>query len=114
VAYAPQPLKSIKMGFVFSDPSPVVLAQLLPGYTISRVTLLIKIPFDDPSATILMGTSAAPGLFLGTQDSTPTRVDQYNSELIHNITLADILLLTINPLASTQGAGILYYELGTQ
>ena len=94
--------------FTFATPSPLVLGTLPAGSVVVRVVVDIEVAFDDPAATLQVGTLAAPGLFLGTTDIVPQSANQYSTEMV-TPTAAQVQL-TIAPGASTQGSGTVYYE----
>ncbi len=96
--------------FSFSSASPIVLAQLHPGNVMTRAVIVIETPFDDPSASVLLGTTANPSLYLGASDSDASVPGQYGSEEVIDLNLPDYLILTVQPSASSRGAGRLYYE----
>lgn len=97
--------------FSFSSASPIVLAQLHPGNVMTRAVIVIDTPFDDPAATVLLGTTTDPSLYLGASDSDPGVSGQYGSEQVIDFGLPDYLILTVQPNASSQGVGRLYYEM---
>lgn len=97
--------------FSFASASPIVVAQVLPGNVVTRAVIVIETPFDDPAASVLLGTTTDPSLYFNASDSDPSVSGQYGSEQVLNVVLPDYLILTVQPSASSQGAGRLYYEM---
>jgi hypothetical protein len=107
---APQLLSTV---FAFNTASPLILVPVFAGGINARAQIQITTAFNDPAATLLVGTSANPSLVMDAADSIPSVVGSYDQSTM--VTFPgpgpDNLQLTINPGTSTQGAGILYYEL---
>jgi hypothetical protein len=98
------------VAFSFLTPSPLVLGAIPVGYKFNRVAMLIETPFDDPIAAVTLGTSADTGLLLGVADVRPGDAGQYDNDALITIQTSDVLLLTIHPGSSAQGAGLLLYK----
>ena len=111
MTYNPSAVGVFKVSFTFATFSPMTIGQLIPGNVMTRVVLRIDVPFSDPAATILVGTSTTPSLFLGATDSDPGVVDQYQNEQMYSFAVADFFQVTINPGASVAGSATLFYEL---
>jgi hypothetical protein len=103
----------LSVAFAFNTASPLILVPVFAGGIMARAQIQITTAFNDPAATLLVGTSANPSLVMTAADSVPSVVNSYDVSTM--VTFpgpgADKLQLTINPGTSTQGAGILYYEL---
>ena len=98
--------------FSFSTPSPMTLANLKAGDIIDEADVVITTVFDDAAATLEVGTVASPGLVLPTTKIDPTILDRtFTSSVKHEISVAEILRLTISPGASTQGAGFVLFTI---
>jgi hypothetical protein len=100
---------AVAVNFTFMSGT-MVLGVAAAGSKFNTEALLIQTAFDDPAATISFGTSGSPGLLLGVGDSKPGVAGQYQSDAIVVIPANDVLLLTVNPGASSQGAGLLFYK----
>jgi len=96
--------------FNFTSPHIVDLDLVPANTTISRITVYVDTPFDDPTANIMVGDAA--------QDSRlvkPTEV-YLGEEGIYEIvsgytyTSSTQILLTVNPFTSTQGSGRVWLE----
>jgi hypothetical protein len=98
-----------RVPFTFISGS-LVLQQVFPGDIIDSAWVLIDTPFDDPAASILLGTTLAPGLIFGLGDVTSSVVDQYANQAVTEFALTEFLVLTISPGASTQGSGRVIYR----
>jgi hypothetical protein len=95
--------------FSFDTPSPMVLQTLAAGQEVIRVSLAISTPFNDDAATVQVGVSGDPGALLGPGDTNIVMVGQYTTDAITVFSSSEILLLTISPGSSTQGAGLLLF-----
>jgi len=91
--------------FYYNSVSPFVITTLLPGQLIDFAEIKIFTPFDDPSATLQLGTPSSPGLVFGVNETDPSLVAQFGSEDNHEILVAQTLQLLIVPGMSTQGQG---------
>jgi hypothetical protein len=108
---APTPSETVQVPFSFATPSPLVLQAVTPGQIVNRALVRIVVPFNDPAATIELGTSAAPGSILATSDINTGLDGQYETDVIVIFSVGDLLLLTLSPGASTQGSGMLLYKI---
>lgn len=86
------------------------LRQLQAGQVVEFAHVLIETPFSDPSARVQVGTSGSPGAILASADVDTQTVGQYNNDQVFPVGVSDILLLTITPGTSTQGSGLLMYQ----
>lgn len=90
-----------RVSFTYTD-TVVGLGHINAGATAQVAAIVITQAFDDPGATIGLGMTYAPDLFL---DPVPGVVAMFGSnELIIVPTTGDIII-TVSPGASTQGAG---------
>ena len=100
------------VGFNYLSPSPLILPDaMVIGQAIVRCGIKIETRFDDPSATILLGTPALPSRLMGASDSRPSMADQYENDILDVFAVNAPLQLTINPGASTQGSGYVFYQI---
>lgn len=97
--------------FSFATPSPLVLAAIVPGQTLTRAAMQIDTPFNDPAARVELGTSLVPGLVFSSTDVSTGVAGQYENRILTTFISVDLLLLTIAPGASTQGSGIIFYAI---
>ncbi len=99
-----------EVAFSYDTPSPMVLQAVTPGQTITRAQIVVGMPFNDPDATVEVGTTEVPGsvLEIGDTDLTVDGASFATEELVTFVT-SDIFIITISPGSSTQGAGTLYY-----
>jgi len=100
-----------KVSFAFNTGSPLILGIVAAGQVLDRASVLITTAFDDPSATVQLGTSGIPGLILGPADARPPVVGQYEHVALVIFPVNDLLQLTISPGASTMGAGVLLFKI---
>jgi hypothetical protein len=89
----------------------IPLELLRGGETLYRADIRYIVPFDGLLPTVMLGTTANPSLIFGPSDSIPTSIDQFQTLLMYFFASVDTLILTINPSGSTQGSGVLLYEL---
>ncbi len=93
------------VAFAFGTASPLTLQALAAGAVVEFALVVIETVFDDPTATLKVGTVATPDLVLGTGEIKATAIGQYASDIAHEVAVPEFLKLTISPGASTQGAG---------
>ncbi len=98
-----------QFAFTFTTASPHNLGAIAAGSTFNRAVVLVTTAFDDPSATLTLGPSGSPAALLGATDSKLSQLGQYESEALV-IAGPDFLQLTLNPGASTQGAGLIFWK----
>ena len=91
--------------FTFATPSPLVLAAIAPADVVTRAAIQISQTFDDPAATLTLGTALQPSLLLAANQNLPGALGQYETDELTSSALAGSLELAIAPGASTQGAG---------
>ena len=102
-------LVQVTQPFTFSD-GVLPLQSVLAGDQISRVCVIIQTPFNDPLASITVGTTGNPSLLMSAGDNFPAFSNQYNTSEVTIFSLPDTMQLTINAGTSTQGSGILLYH----
>jgi hypothetical protein len=98
----------LKVPFLFSSGTLVLQAVGL-GSLISEAYLQVDVAFNDPLASLTVGTTAVPYLLFGACDVDLTSVDQFQNSAIFQCS-SDILQLCVFPGASSQGSGILVYK----
>lgn len=98
-------------GFTFATASPGAVTAVLIGQTIANSEVTITVPFDDPTATIQVGLSATPASILPTTHIDPTATGMYGTEENFPLAANETVIVTINPGASTQGAGYVLLEI---
>jgi hypothetical protein len=98
--------------FTFATASPLNLGAF-PASVYDRVAVVITTPFDDPAAAVTLGPGGSPAALLGPADSQLSQAGQYESDALVQTIAPDFLLLTISPGASTQGAGLVFWEVFT-
>jgi hypothetical protein len=100
-----------QVAFDFNTPSPILLQTVAPGIVLNRCAVIIVTPFDDPSASIQVGTTTNPSLVFAQGEVVPwSNGNTFNNSGLYPFVANDFLLLTLSPGASTQGSGILLYK----
>lgn len=97
--------------FTFATSSPAFLFNLSAGDEIVEARVVVSTAFDDPAATLRMGTVADPDLIFATGESDPTTVGQSICLVAHELSLTEILRLLISPGTSTTGAGHVLFRI---
>ena len=103
-----------RVDFSFDSASPIVLQTIAAGQLLDRAAVLITTTFDDPAAYVEVGTSSDPDGVFEEGDIDLGVLGQYENRILLLFPAfppSDLLLLTIHPGASTQGAGILLYKI---
>lgn len=65
-------------------------------------------PFDDPAASVRVGTTAAPGAAMPAEWNRPASSLEFENTPDLPMAAGEPLILTIAPAASTQGGGLLF------
>jgi len=97
--------ENLSIEFAYNDASPKVAGILNPGDIVIESELEVITPFDDPAATLALGTIAVPGRFVGVTENQPDVANNYANSANFPITVAEQCRVTISPGTSTQGAG---------
>lgn len=97
--------------FLFTTGSPLVLQAVTAGQVITRAVVTVETAFNDPSASMTLGTTTDPSEIFGASDIDTNVENQYETDLLTTFTIPDFLILTVSPGSSTQGAGTLFYWL---
>jgi len=92
--------------------SPVFLYSLAPGNIIAETRVVVETPFDDPAATIDLGTPGSPGALCAPSDCDPVRAGRYGTDRDYLAQVPETLRLVVTPGASTQGAGHVLFTIG--
>lgn len=93
------------LDFAFNDASPATVIPLVAGAIVEWVKLVISTTFDDPGATLQVGTTAQPGVVLSAVQNDPGDDSVFSTDVPLRVTAPTNLILTISPGTSTQGAG---------
>jgi hypothetical protein len=101
----------LSIPFDFSSSSPLALSQLLPGDIVDQVKVVIEAGFDDPAATLRVGTTQDPDLVFAAGEVACQTLGDYESEQDFKIGTATSLVLTIARGASTRGSGFVLIRL---
>jgi hypothetical protein len=99
--------KVVAVPFDFSSPVSQVLGAANVGDTFNRVAALIEVAFDAAGARVRLGTSADLSLFF---DSSLDALGQYENDALVPITVADVIVMTVDALGSVVGSGVLLYK----
>lgn len=94
-----------EVSFEFDTASPLTIFNLLSNDLIDKSEVTITEPFDDPSATLELGTVANPDLIFSTSQIDAQAVGDYVCDKNIKITTNETMRLNINPGSSTQGKG---------
>jgi len=101
---------SEKMSFSFNTGPNLVLGALNKGDTIVHAVLAILTPFNGANPTIHIGTSTRPWLLFGPRETDIKLPHRYDNSHVLQIPANDQLVFSLRSDGSTQGAGILLYE----
>jgi hypothetical protein len=100
----------VKTAFSYNTPSPLFLQPVIAGQLLVRVMILIIEPFNDPSAVCHLGVESAPSEVFADGEVHLAVPATYKTAAMIPFTTSETLRLAISPGTSTQGAGILLYE----
>jgi hypothetical protein len=91
--------------FTPATPPVVLFGSVSAGTIFSSASVLIDTAFNDPSATLELGTTLNPALLLAPGDSRLPVDNTYATELLVVIDAPDVLQLRLSLGASTLGRG---------
>ena len=97
----------VKVPFAFDTASPTNIAVIPANAVVSEINIVITVPFDDPNATLEVGTVANLTQLVNANDVLTEVAGTYVT-MPGQIYLSDThVIMTINPGISTTGAGML-------
>lgn len=99
----------VQVAFDYTTSSPLILQSVLAGQIVYKMTIIITTVFDDLLSTIKVGTTADPSLIFEVDGTNILVLSQYDNDGLFIIPNDDLLILTITPGGSIQGAGMIYY-----
>lgn len=100
-----------RVDFTFATLSPTFLFNLSSGDEILNASVVVSTPFDDPTATLRVGTVADPDLIFAAGEVPTNSVGQATCFVAHEISTTEILRLLISPGLSTTGAGHVLFRI---
>jgi hypothetical protein len=103
---SPGRLDSPSVDFDYTSPPTIQFDVAAIGDIILRADVVIVTAFNDPNATIALGTIANPGILLPANSIDPTTIGTYSNSGDFPMTTTTGFLLQVSPGASTQGAGV--------
>ena len=95
----------IYLPFVYTDASPKFLAALSPNDIVMNCEVIIIQAFDDPNATLTVGTPAINDAEMGADDISPNFAFPYGTDNNYIATVGETLNLYITPGSSMMGSG---------
>jgi hypothetical protein len=95
----------VLVDFAWNSPSPLLLALLMGSDVVEWAKVILTVPFDDPTASLLLGHTANPSSLFVAGEVDVTKVGVYTTEEPLRLGVPSNFLLTVNPAASSQGAG---------
>jgi hypothetical protein len=93
--------------YSYTDVNPLDLVIVPTGKTVIAATVIVVTPFNDPAATLSMGTAADANSILTTADIVPGSVGTYTAYPATRYGSDTQLVMGIVPGTSTQGDGVL-------
>jgi hypothetical protein len=93
--------------YSYTDVNPLDLVIVPTGKTVIAATVIVVTPFDDPTATLSLGTTANANSILTTADIIPGSVGTYTAYPATRYGSDTQLVMGIVPGTSTQGDGVL-------
>ena len=94
-----------EVGFNYQSPPTLHLLNMLNGDILLDAELYIEEAFDDPNATLSVGTAADPECIITESENCPDMVSATKESANKRFTVAEIVRLFIDPGVSTQGSG---------
>jgi len=102
---------ALAVRFQYNSISPFILVNLQANDVIDKTEVTIFDEFDDPAATLEVGTVANPGLILSTDEIVPQEKNTFRNEENYEVLINEILRLNITPGASTKGNGVVLFTI---
>jgi len=100
----------ITSSFNSGDASPWVIATLPAGSIVTGCSMILDEAFDDPSATISVGTAGDHNQLLATADINPMLAGTYSSDIGYKYNTDTEIMLYITPGISTTGSGVIVLD----
>lgn len=99
--------------FTFATASPLALGPaLIAGNIVSETQIVIEVGFDDPTATLELGTNAAPVSLNDDPENDPQSIGRYaGAGRDRQAVGAEQAQLVITPGVSTMGSGYVLYTI---
>jgi hypothetical protein len=94
--------------FDLSTSSPAVVCSLPATAYVLHTRVFISTPFDDPATTLTVGVTASPADLQSAGDNDPTIAGTYISDETYPPSGLTNIIITLNPAASTMGAGVVF------
>lgn len=104
-------VNALVVPFQYDSVSPFIIVPLKAGDIVDKIELTIEQVFDDPAATLKVGTAANLEKFLKTSDIAVTKLNTHINEENIRSAINETMILTIAPGASTQGSGVVIYTI---
>ena len=101
----PAPDGGVLVPFNFSDASPLIVTNIKASNIVRDAELVIETGFDDPLATLSLGTAAAPGAILSTDKIIPSVVCTFATDENYVASVDETVILTLSPGTSSAGSG---------
>lgn len=100
----------IAFDFNYNDASPEKCFMIPATYRIITAQIIITVPFNDAAATLKLGTLAQADKYMADTENVPSEVGENESNPYDLLSLDTDVYITINPMAATQGEGVVLIE----
>lgn len=97
--------------FAFTDASPKKVFTIPAGYSIITCQVIITTVFNDPIATLKVGTLALVNKYMTDTANDPTQLGEYETNPYQAVLVDTDIYLSIAAGAATQGVGVVQMEL---
>lgn len=91
--------------FSFVDVSPVIVTSLKASNIVRDAEIVIETGFDDPLATLSLGTAASPGAILSSDKIVPSVICTFATDENYIAAVDETVILTLSPGTSSAGSG---------
>lgn len=99
-----------RVPFTFATPFPLTLHALAAGDIVSEVQVVVEVPFDDPAATLTLGTPGTPTAIFAASETSLAESARFETGRDYRPVSSETLRLSVVPGTSTVGSGYVLFD----
>ena len=102
---------SQEIAFSWGDATPRIIYEMITGLTLNGIKLILFNEFDGVGASLSLGVTGTPELFMKTTENDPTKVGTYEVTPGYKFITTDTIRLFITPgSGASKGNGVIVIE----